>query len=440
MRKQVSTFSIVTTVWQSLGRIGRYRVGGLALVFLVSGLVACGESYSGGAACPVLCPSKDVAFRDTIIDAISVDTSLGGYPELGLSSLLLLAHRPDTLETRAVIRFDIAPTSFFPNAGSTTESITAVDSVFLTLRFDTTGSKGSAPVTLEAYDVDTTQNDSSQTVVKSLFRSDRLIATATVTPTTVGDSVRIQLPNAFLKAKIDSGARVRIGLRMTNGAGQLRIVAFAAGTGAPVIRFDPATDTVYAPMTIGPSTSIVDATPEINFAYTVYGITDKGSPEPDGTMLQIGGFPAYRTYARFNIPKRISDSSSIVRAEVLFTQTPSRFADNNDTVAIFPIVPTTTDIVTDLRRVLDLSAEGLFALLDSTRLVPSDSGVVAINILTLARQWATLPANVPRAIAFRIGGEGAQPAELRFFSSKASAALRPRVRITYLPRTQNAIP
>jgi hypothetical protein len=440
MREQVSTFSIVTTVWQSLCRFGRYRVGGLALVLLASGLGACSESYNGGAACPVLCPTKDIAFRDTIIDAISVDTSLGGYPELGLSSLLLLANRPDTLETRGVIRFDVTPTSFLPNGGSASESITAVDSVYLTLRFDTTGSKGSVPVTIEAYDVDTTDNDSSQVVVKSLFRPDRLVASATMTPATAGDSLRIRLPNAFLKTKIDSADRVRIGLRMTNGAGQVRIVSFSAGTGAPSITFDPSTDTVYSPLTIRPSTSITDATTDVNFAYTVYGITMKGSLPPASTALQIGGFPAYRTYLRFDIPKRITDSSTIVRAEVLFTQLPSRFVDVNDSVSILPIVPTTTDVVTDLRRVLDLSADGFFASLDSTRLVPGDSGVRAINILTLARQWSALPSNVPRAIAFRMSGEGAQPAELRFYSSHASPALRPRVRITYLPRTQNAIP
>lgn len=441
MRERFPTFSTVTTVWQTLCRVVRHRASGVTLVFIVAGVTACTESYSGGAACPVLCPTKDIAFRDTIVDAVTLDSSLGGYPALGLSPLVLLANRPDTLETRAVIRFDALPTSFLPNAGTVSQTITQVDSVFLHLVFDTLGSVGTSPVTIEAYNVDTTVNDSTQAVVKSLFRPDRLLASKIVTPSTLGDTLSIRLPNVFLKTQIDSGGRLRIGLRMTNGNGQLKFVAFAASAGAPFIRFDPSTDTVYAPLTITPSTNLVGATSEQNFSYQVYGITYKGSPVPTGPVLQVGGFPSYRTYLRFNVPKFISDSSTIVRAEVLLTQVPSTYIDVNDSVTIFPIVPTSSDLVTDLRRILDLSADGFFASLDSARLAPNGNGVKAISILRLARQWAALPPNVPRAIAFRIGGEGAQPAELRFYSSEAAvAALRPRVRITYLPRAQNAIP
>jgi hypothetical protein len=82
----------------------------------------------------------------------------------------------------------------------------------------------------------------------------------------------------------------------------------------------------------------------------------------------------------------------------------------------------------------------VFAALDSSRLVPKDSGLKVINVLTLARGWKSLPADVPRAVAFSIGLEGSQPSELRFFSSKASAALRPRLRLTYQPRNESAIP
>jgi hypothetical protein len=97
--------------------------------------------------------------------------------------------------------------------------------------------------------------------------------------------------------------------------------------------------------------------------------------------------------------------------------------------------------VTDLRRVLELSAEGVLAGLDGgIRLVPRDSGERLVNLLPLTRTWRTLPANVPRAVAFRIDGEGAQPAELRFHSIEAAAALRPRLRLTYLPRAEFALP
>ncbi|MBL0171451.1 MAG: hypothetical protein IPP90_12085 [Gemmatimonadaceae bacterium] len=418
----------------------RSRLGLVLVAVLVAGVAACTETFSGGDACPSLCPSKPTAFKDTIVDAVILDTTLGGYPELGLSPTLLLANRPDTLVTRGVLRFDVLPTSYLPNKTEASASITAVDSVVLVLPLDTSGWKGSAPVTVEAFDVDTTQNDSSQVVVKSLFRADRLIGSTVVTPSTQGDTLRIPIAKAVLAAKIAANSRLRVGLRMSGAGGQLRIIAFSQGAGAPYLRFDPSTDTTYAPIPVGLSTSIELATSDVNLAYLIYGIVDKGSIAPDASTLVIGGFPAYRTYLRFTLPKSITDSSTIVRAEVLLTQRPSRFANTADTVSVLPLVPTTTTSVSDIRRILDLSADGAFAALDSARLVPRDSGQRAINILSLARSWGTLPADVPRAVAFRISVEGGQPAELRFFSSEAAASLRPRLRITYLPRTETAIP
>ncbi len=407
---------------------------------LVLGPVACTESFDGGDACPALCPSRPTAFRDTIIEAVVLDTTVGGYPELGLSQTLLLANRPDTLITRGIIRFDALPTQYLPNRTGTSESITAVDSVFLVLPLDTTGRRGVDSVTVEAFDVDTSANDSSQVVLKTLFRPNRLIGSRRVSLLTVGDSLRIPILKTVLAAKIATGARLRVGLRMTGGSGQLRLIAFTFGVGAPILRFDPTTDTTYAPLGVSPSTSIAGATSDVNFAYQVYGLLDRGSTAPDRTTLQVGGFPSYRTYMRFALPKLISDSSTIVRAEVLLTQRRSTFVNVRDTVAMLPMVPTSTATINDIRRILDLSADGVFASIDSVRLVPSDSGLRTINVLTLARSWASLPPDVPRAIAFRISLEGGQPAELRFFSSKASAALRPRLRITYLPRNESAIP
>ena len=450
MRERFSVISIMTNRWQLLRsttrspftqmQAPRWRQALVMAALLGSGASACTETFDGGDACPSLCPSKPTAFRDTIVEAVILDTTLGGYPELGLSPTLLLANRPDTLATRGVLRFDVLPTSYIPNRTGASEGITAVDSAVLVLPLDTTGWKGSVPIIIEAFNVDTSQNDSSRVVVRSLFRPDRLIGSAVLTPSLQGDTLRIPLSKSFLAAKIAASSRLRVGLRLRNGNGQIRIIAFSQGAAAPYLRFDPSTDTTYAPIPVSPSTSIDQATSDVNLSYLVYGIVDQGSLPPDASTLVVGGFPAYRTYLRFSLPKSISDSSTIVRAEVLLTQRPSRFANAADSVTLLPLIPTSTNRVSDLRRILDLAADGLFAALDSTRLVPRDSGLRAINVLSLARSWRSLPDDVPRALAFRISLEGAQPAELRFFSSEAVAAVRPRLRITYLPRGETAIP
>ncbi len=432
--------SAVTHVRRIFGRLARTPVAVLMAIAIAVGVAACTEDFTGGDACPSLCPSKPLAFRDTIIDAVTIDSTLPGFPELGLSSALLLATRGDTLVTRGVIRFDVLPTSYLPNKGTTSESITAVDSVVLTLALDTAGALGTTAVTVEAFDVDTTKNDSSSVVVKSLFRADRKLGSVSVVPKAAGDTLRIPLSKTVLAAKIASGSRLRVGLRITGGNGQLRILAFRSGVGLPYVRFDPSTDTTYVPLTFRPTTTFDVATTDVNLAYQVYSLVDKGSPPPEATTLIVGGYPAYRSYLRFALPRFISDSSTIVRAEVIITQRPSKFGNVSDSVGVLPMVPTTTSAVTDLRRILDLSADGGFAALDSTRLVPRDSGQRALNILALARSWRSLPTDVPRAVAFRISDEGAQPAELRFFNSKAAAGLRPRLRITYQPRSESAIP
>ncbi len=418
----------------------RPRLVVLALFACTVVFAACTESFEGGTACPSLCPAKPNAFRDTTIEAVVLDTSVSGFPSLGLSPTVLIANRPDTLVTRGVIRFDVLPTVFNANGSTTATEITAIDSVYLRLPLDSTGRRGTSPVTLNVFDVDTVVNDSVTSVVRGLFRSDRRIGSVTFVPSLTGDLLRIPLLASALLKKINQNSRLRVGLQITGGSGQLRAVAFVAGIGAPSLSFEPTSDTTINPVTVSPSTSIADATSDVQLAYQVYGIVDLGSRAPDATTLIVGGYPAYRSYLRFALPARITDSATIVRAEVLLTQRRSSFGNVADTVIIVPLVPTSTNVVSDLRRILDLAADGSFASLDSTRLVPRDSGLRVLNVLSLVRSWPALSSTVPRAIAFRINNEGAQPAELRFFSSEAAASLRPRLRITYLPRSEFAIP
>lgn len=401
---------------------------------------ACTEELEGGAACPTLCPSRTESFKDTTFDAVTLDSSLAGFPVMGLAPELLLANRPDTIVTRAVIRLDALTQEYAVNKTGATEPISATDSVYLRLQVDSLGAKGTDSITISVFNVDTTANDSVTAVVKQLFTAKRLLGSKKIVPTSVKDSLRIPLNHRLIDSLIVGGYRLRVGLQITGGKGQIRLLAFSSGSAAPSVQYDPSTDTTYAPIVVQANTTIPQGTSEQILAYTVYPLVDVGSPPPPANTLTVGGFPAWRSYLRFQVPTRISDSSTIVRAQLLLTQRPSYFGNYADTVAILPMIPTGTALVTDLRRLLELSADGIFASVDSTRLVPRDSGLKTINVLTLARSWPALPTGVARALAFRISGEGGQPAELRFFSSEAPAGLRPRLRITYLPRTEFALP
>jgi len=417
------------------------------LLALVLGVVAvtsaCTEELEGGEGCPLLCPQQQQSFRDTVIEAVDFDTTLGPYPVLGLSNGALLATRGDTLETYVVVRFDALPDFFNPNGLPVVEEITGVDSTVLRFFVDTIGSRAAAPFTIEVFNVDTTASDSSAAVVRSLFRPDRKLSELTIADGGIADSLRIPLPDSFLLARIQERGRLRVGLRIVSPANaQLRLGALVNGEPAPRLTFDPSTDTTYLPLDVTPRTGFVGAELDdvLRLAYTVYTLTARGTePQPPGT-LGVGGWPSRRAYLRFAIPPSILDSSTVVRADLLLTQRPAGGPDRSDTVTVQPFIGITTSAISDPYVAASLSANGLIAGVDFSRLVPRDSGERVFRLVNLVRSWSVLNPDVTRFIALRFEGEGSLANEVRFFNRSAPPALRPRLRITYMPRTEFGLP
>jgi hypothetical protein len=218
-------------------------------------------------------------------------------------------------------------------------------------------------------------------------------------------------------------------VRIAPGANaQLRIGALLAGQPAPRLTFDPASDTTFLPLDITPSTTLPGAATDdvLRLSYTVYTLAVRGAPSFLPGTLRVGGFPAQRAYLRFDIPSSILDSSTVVRAELLLTQRPAGGSDRGDSVGVQPMVGIARGTITDPYFATALAAAGNLAGVDSVRLVP--------------RGWSTLGPDVTRFLALRIGGEGTQGAEIRFHDRTAPAALRPRLRVTYLPRTEFTLP
>jgi hypothetical protein len=63
-----------------------------------------------------------------------------------------------------------------------------------------------------------------------------------------------------------------------------------------------------------------------------------------------------------------------------------------------------------------------------------------LPLVNAVRAWRFLPSGTQRAIVLRAAAEGNQTGEVRFFSSEAAAAQRPRLRLTYIPRTSFGLP
>lgn len=408
-------------------------LAGLAVV------AGCTEDLDGGSACPVLCPGQNVVVSDTILDGVSLDTVITGLPTLGSEPTLLLADRGDTLDTRVVLRFDSLTTRVFRNNGDS--AITAVDSAYLLLRLPAaTDKRVRAPVRIDLYDVDTTAVDTSTAAIIALFRPDRLIGGSTLDTSQVRDSMRVYLDNAKLLAKITAKARLRIGLRITSdSAAVLRLGSFDASLPTE-LRYDPVpSDTAIDEITV----ALRSDTPLSNTGLLVdlfdYTVIVKSPPAPSGAILSVGGLPVRRTFLRFDIPARILDSSTVLRATLLLTQQPNRAIDILDSVLVLPYMINAGEEVTDIGRAATLLS--VFPV-DTVRLAPGDSGLRQIEVAAAVRAWSTVnnPFRQQRAIVLLSNDEGRGPFDAHFFSLEAPAALRPRLRVSYSLRTSFGIP
>ena len=180
--------------------------------------------------------------------------------------------------------------------------------------------------------------------------------------------------------------------------------------------------------------------PTLKSDLTDYQLVAKSLASGAGSLLGVGGLPAQRTYLRFDIPSRLIDSATVVRATLLLTQLPATSVDATDTLTIYPQVVRAALTLTDIGRAAGiLNLPGLE--IDSLRIRPSDGGQRAIEIVGALREWKAVgTTTLQRAIVLRSSTEGASAPAALFYSSEATPALRPRLRITFVNKVQFGVP
>jgi len=175
----------------------------------------------------------------------------------------------------------------------------------------------------------------------------------------------------------------------------------------------------------------------------MYPIVVSGAlPIPGSGAFAVGGVNGTRTYLQFNVPTILVDSVQVIRASLLINQLQSRVtASSADSMAILVSPILAGSQITDVRTIVSFAGSGALFGVDSVRLVPKDPGLRSIELVNLFRAWHDVgTTNSIRAIVLRAKQEASSPAELDFVSTEGAVSLRPRLRITYVPRRGFGLP
>lgn len=413
---------------------------------------ACKEKLDSGTTCgaaAALCPGQTVEIRDTVISpALDFDSTYVGFPTRGTEFFLPLISVGDTVQTAVVVRYDSLTTFYLP-ALDTARPITYVDSARIRLKLDLT--RGAVPdsVRIDLYDVDNgTADDTASAPVLARLKPQYRIGGGTFAKAQIADSLYVSLSDSALLAHIRdtmpvTKARLRLGITVS-GKGPVVFRTGSVESGAPInLFFRPKNDTAARSIVTVPASAGPTDRADIRRDLMDYMLIVKNtSPTIPGTMA-VGGVPGRRVYLRFNLPRRLTDSTTIIRATLRLTQRPYPFGGPADTVVIHPHVVLASANITDNRRASTLIGLTGLIVTDSLAVIPRDSGQRTIELYTLVREWglqAALAHAPARALVLTASNEGGLPRQAIFYSSTANAALRPSVRITYIPKIRFGIP
>ena len=455
MYKKVFSLSLLPAALRTYGRSAAVRSSLSRLVVAVVAtlsITACAEKLEGGASCPLLCTQQAATLIDTTIDGVVFDTTIVGLPPIGSERVLMLASHGDSLDARAIVRYDTIPQSF--TARNALDSvIVKLDSAILWIPIlkPDSAHRPVGPITIEAYNVDsipadsvTLPTDTVSAVIATLFRPDRLLSSKTFAPESLLDTLRIPLPPDSVLDRVVNGTPLRVGFRLVPQGGRgYDLQLGSVQVGAPVtLHLVASTDTGAKPVNVTPLSKTPFNQPFLSGPLADYSIVVKGgSPVTSANLIGVGGVPSRRSLHRFDVPSRIVDSTTIVRATLIMTQTPNRKIATHDSIYVFPAAILASSSITDTRTLLQfVGAIGQFGL-DSVKMAPADSGQRSFEIVNIVRTWkGTTPDVSPRAVALRSNGEGGAPGEVNFFSYRVGGAVRPRLRITYVPATTFGLP
>lgn len=376
-------------------------------------LTSCTERLTTPGGCPSLCPGGLPEFRDTVLTAIvDGDSSFTGYSSPTDAASLLVANGGALGESRALIRF--IPRGDSVLAGDSLKPFT-IDSVVLS-------------VFLQARD--TTVNDLKLDVYRVPATFDTL--------TTFAELDAAMVPVALLKT-----------IDVANAARSGRLEMLFTGAELAKLTYAPADSTrlvigvrLRAPSTAGAylgGAAAGDATP-LYRTFVVADIADtllrkqvlqRGVAEnltvrsaptsEDPTLFRVGGFPAARALIRFNVPRYLRDSATIIRATLEMVPEGPLAGIARDSARI------------DVRAVLaDFGAKSVVNPNQvASKWFQADVDTVRIDMANVVALWQG-GSTFPTVVRVQLGQEFSSFLAPSFRSTRTATG-GPRLRITYRP-------
>ena len=399
----------------------RWGLGGWGLVillvlgaFLAAG---CRDDLNAPADCPALCPGGQAPVLETVIPARdSMDSSFVGYVRAGVGPSLRVSNGLPVSEDRGIVLFLPRPDSITVSDTSRTYVIDSVeigvtlqarDTLVDSLRFIVYR----LPITL---DTTTTFADIAPdlipaNLVDTIFVPDSVKSGVVQAVLSGAELARVVIPAA------DSG-KLGIGIALEASAPTGARIASIAATGSP--RFK----------TYVTANGVADTTlrkQEINRFPSFTGFVIQNPPAPGNDLLLVGSAPSARARVKFDLPLKIRDSVTILRATLELTP--------NSTILGLPNDPATLQAIGVIG---DLGAKS--PLLPGTtnlglkKIDSGTTGIVAVDVTRLVRLWQTKN-GLPPVLFVAIGPEAAtftQPV----FQSTRSGSGAPQLRIAYIEK------
>jgi hypothetical protein len=391
----------------------KWGIGRLLAVITIAG---CQEKLTAPADCPALCPGGQPQVFDEVFTAVSgADSSFVGYVQPHQAGALLVSNGLEGFEERGLVRFLARGSTVAVRDTARSFTIDSVVLSFTVVARDTnlTG------LQLLLYRL-TPSFDSSTTfaAVAPAFVPESLIATVDVPDTLNAGGVRTVFQGADLSRveipAADSG-RLALGIRIAAPtATGVRVGALAGGAG-PIF-------TTYVTLDVPDTGTAKLRTIPLGAAFSTH--VSEVLQAVDSTVLAVGGAPSARVLLRFNLPSRIRDSATIVRATLELTP-------------VAPIMGLPTDPPRLLSRAVLADVGAKSPVSSVAGRVPEDTletGTTAVSLeaVRLIELWLGATAR-PAALMLSLTPEAASFSRPVFYSTRAAdPALRPRLRISYL--------